>query len=208
VQLFDLPNRGVGVVFRRRGVVTLVAAGAGCALLAACSPSPPAATPTPSITSASPSATPTESAIERQMRLDYEAAEKAYRANIAEQDRQSQLGIAEATPALTSTASGFYLKAVLDGLRSIRNSGWKAVGVTDILGVSRSGWKVDDIRFVSCEDLSRIRFIDKSGKEVKPKGTTLKYLQDLRVHRFKRTWKVIDLESKQVKTFDGVPCGS
>ena len=43
------------------------------------------------------------------MRLDYEAAEKAYRANIAEQDRQSELGVAAKTHALTSTATGNYL---------------------------------------------------------------------------------------------------
>ena len=40
------------------------------------------------------------------MRLDYEAAEKAYRANIAEQDRQSQLGAGDKTHAPTSTATG------------------------------------------------------------------------------------------------------
>ena len=124
MRTFSLPNRGVGVVFERRGAVTLGAVATGCALLAACTPAPqpPAATPTPSVTSASP----TESAIERQMRLDYEAAEKAYRANIAEQDRQSQLGIAEATPALTSTASGLYLSAV-----------WKAFVHSQIRGGRR-----------------------------------------------------------------------
>ena len=55
-----------------------------CALAAACSPDQaPASTPSPT-----PAATtPAESQIERQMRLDYEAAEKAYRANMAEQDR-------------------------------------------------------------------------------------------------------------------------
>ena len=62
-----------------------------CALAAACSQEP-AQTSSPSPTPAA--ATPTESQIERQMRLDYEAAEEAYRANMAEQDRQSELGIA------------------------------------------------------------------------------------------------------------------
>ncbi len=45
--------------------------------------SPPS--PTPAAT------TPAESQIEREMRLDYEAAEKAYRATVAEQDRLAQL---------------------------------------------------------------------------------------------------------------------
>ena len=38
-------------------------------------------------------------------------------------------------------------------------------------------------------------------------GHDCKYLQDLTVHRIKGKWKLFDLESKQVKTFDGVSCG-
>ena len=64
-----------------------------CALAVACTPEQSASAPSPKPASTKP----TESQIERQMRLDYEAAEKAYRANMAEQDRQSQLGITEKT---------------------------------------------------------------------------------------------------------------
>ena len=68
----------------RRGLVTVGAAVACCALTAACTSEPaPGATSSPT----SQAVTPSESQIERQMRLDYEAAEKAYRANMAEQDR-------------------------------------------------------------------------------------------------------------------------
>ena len=66
------------------GFVRVGAAVAGCALVAACTPQPgPTGTPTPAppvTASARPSASPTETEIERQQRLDYEAAEKAYRA--------------------------------------------------------------------------------------------------------------------------------
>jgi ABC-type uncharacterized transport system auxiliary subunit len=56
------------------------AAVACCALAAACTPEPAPS----STTSPSPAATtPSESKIERQMRLDFEAAEKAYRDNMA-----------------------------------------------------------------------------------------------------------------------------
>ena len=76
------------------GFVRIGAAIAGCALVAACTPEPgPTTTPTPAppvSASATPSATPTETEIERQQRLDFEAAEKAYRASIAEQDRLAQ----------------------------------------------------------------------------------------------------------------------
>ena len=60
-----------------------------CALAAACTQEP-AQTSSPSPTPAA--TTPTESQIERQMRLDYEAAETRISSNIAEQDRQSRAG--------------------------------------------------------------------------------------------------------------------
>ena len=77
------------MALRRRGFVSVGAVVASCALAAACT-SVPASTSTPSLT---PAATPpTESQIERQMRLDYEAAEAAYRANRAEQARLYRAG--------------------------------------------------------------------------------------------------------------------
>jgi hypothetical protein len=88
--------------------VSVGAAVACCALAAACTPAAPTSTP-----SSTPAATaPTESQIERQMRLDYEAAEKAYRQNIAEQDRLARAGgVYRATAALKLTAEGEYLSA-------------------------------------------------------------------------------------------------
>ena len=71
-----------------------------CALAVACTPEQPASAPSPTPVST----TPTESQIERQMRLDYEAAEKAYQAALAEQERQAVLGIAKLTPALNASA--------------------------------------------------------------------------------------------------------
>ena len=92
------------------GFVRIGAVIAGCALVAACTPEPgPTTTPThvPSSASPTPSATPTETEIERQQRLDFEAAEKAYRASIAEQDRLAASASSQSTPELerTSTAS-------------------------------------------------------------------------------------------------------
>ena len=121
------------MALRRRGFVSVGAVVACCALAVACTPEQPASTPSPPPIST----TPAESQIERQMRLDYEAAEKAYRANIAEQDRQSQLGVADKTHALTSTATGNYLRFVLQVLRDIRDSDWQAQGTTTIRGVAQ-----------------------------------------------------------------------
>ncbi len=65
------------MALRRRGFVSVGAVVTCCALAAACT-AEPASTSTPAPTPAA--TTPTESQIERQMRLDYEAAETAYRA--------------------------------------------------------------------------------------------------------------------------------
>ena len=98
-----------------------------CALAVACTPEP-ASAPSPTQVST----TPTESQIERQMRLDYEAAEKAYRANIAEQDRLCQCGwrSARQRATLKSTADGRSTSPfTVASLRIIKSQGWRAHGV-------------------------------------------------------------------------------
>ena len=193
------------MALRRRGFVSVGAAVACCALAAACTPEP-APTTTPSPTPAA--TTPSESQIERQIRLDYEAAEAAYRDNMAEQDRQSQLGTAVKTKELTSTASGRYLRFVLEVLSDIGDSGWRAEGVTNIRGVASSGWRKDQVQLTACEDSSAVKFIDKKGRDVTPKNAVRTYVQNLTVNRVGGRWKVSDVESKPVRNYQGAPCAA
>ncbi len=117
-----------------RGFVSVGAVVACCALAAACtSEPPPVITPAPT----SAATTPPESQIERRMRLDYEAAESAYRSAVAEHDRQAQLGIASASK-LKQTATGVYLDFSLRSLRRSRDAGWRANGETRILDIVAS----------------------------------------------------------------------
>jgi hypothetical protein len=193
------------VALRRRGFVSVGAAVACCALAAACTPeSVPVQTSSPTPTATIPS----ESQIERQMRLDYDAAEQAYRDNMAEQDRLYQDGGAvKATPALRSTATGSYLRITLESLRDIRKVGWHAIGGTKIVGVVRNrGWKSGRVELTSCEDNETVRFVDKSGKDVTPKGPAL-YVQALTVIREGGRWKVSTALTTKVGTFEGQPCG-
>jgi hypothetical protein len=193
------------VALRRRGFVSVGAAVACCALAAACTPEP-APTTTPSPTPAA--TTPSESQIERQIRLDYEAAEAAYRDNMAEQDRQSQLGTAVKTKELTSTASGRYLRFVLEVLSDIGDSGWRAEGVTNIRGVASSGWRKDQVQLTACEDSSAVKFIDKKGRDVTPKNAVRTYVQNLTVIRVGGRWKVSDVGSKPARNYQGAPCAA
>jgi hypothetical protein len=183
--------------------VSVGAVVACCALAAACTQEPAqTSSPTPAATA------PTESQIERQMRLDYEAAEEAYRANMAEQDRQSQLGIAMKTRELTSTATDNYLLFVLQVLRDIRDSGWRARGATTIRGVARDGWQEGQVRLMACEDNSAVKFVDKEGRDATPTNVARTYVQNLTVKRVKGGWKVADVETRPVKSYKGVSCAA
>ena len=197
-----------------RGFVKVGAGVAGCALIAACTPNqPPGVTPTPTptvpaTTSPSPTATRTETDIERRMRLDFEAAERAYRASVAEQDRLSRLGVSRATAELKRTSAGSYLEFALMGLREIEESGWRTTGDLRIAGIARGGWQERQVDLVACEDGSKIRIVDKSGRDVTPQKATATYVQNLTIQKYGNDWKVSDISSKPVKTFKGQPCGT
>jgi hypothetical protein len=186
--------------------VSVGAVVACCALAAACTQEP-AQTSSPSPTPLA--TTPRESQIERQMRLDYEAAELAYRTNMAEQDRLYQAGGAvEATPVLEATATGSYLRISLKSLRDVHDASWRATAGTKILGIVRDGgWKGDRVGLTSCEDNEIVTFVDKSGKDVTPRGLAL-YVQALTIVRVSGSWKVSAAMTKKVKTFEGQPCAA
>lgn len=192
------------------GFVRIGAVLTGFALVAACTPDTvPPATPTPappSTVSATLSAPPTESDIERQRRLDFEAAEAIYRSNVQEQQRQAQLGIAKSTPVLRQTSEGEYLDFALQGLRDIKESGWHTAGSLKIVGIARGGWQPERLQLTSCEDGSGIQFLDKSGDDVTPANLTRTFIQDLTLVPNGSSWKLSDIRSVQVKSFDGAPC--
>jgi hypothetical protein len=175
-----------------------------CALATACT-SEPSSTSTPSPTSAA--TTPTESQIERQMRLDYEAAEQAYRANIAEQDRlYGRGGATRATAALRATATGEYLKITVGWLRDFHKSRFRAEGSSRVTGVERTGWKDGRVRLTACEDGSAVRIVDRSGRDVTPPEHR-RFVQSLTAVRTGGQWKVSEQSSKRVRDFEGALCG-
>ena len=192
------------MALRRRGLVSVGAAVACCALTAACTPDPaPASTPSPTSTAA----TPTESQIERQMRLDYEAAEKAYQSALAERERQGALGMAKSTPALKASTTGAYLDLVLKALKYADDRHWRSSGSTRVLGIVRNGWQEQSVRLIACEDSSGVRLRDKAGNDV----TTQKvrtYVQDLTVDHVAGGWKVADMSTTVVRSFEGQPCAA
>ena len=140
------------MALRRRGFVSVGAVVACCALAVACTPEQPASAPSPTPAST----TPTESQIERQMRLDYEAAEKAYRANMAEQDRLYQAGGMLRSNCRRSgqRQPASYLGLALELLRDIKKSGWRATGDTPRSVALRRKWGWQENR-VQTDELRR-----------------------------------------------------
>jgi hypothetical protein len=186
-----------------RGFVSVGAVIACCALAVACTSEQPASAPSPTPVST----TPAESQIERQMRLDYEAAEKAYEAAVAEQERQAGLGLAKLTPALKASAVENYLDLVLRALRYAHDRNWRSNGSTRIVGVVPNGWQERTVRLVACEDSSGVRLIDEGGKDV-TRQKTRTYVQHLTVKNVGGRWKVADTSTTVVKSFEGQPCAA
>jgi hypothetical protein len=139
------------------------------------------------------------------MRLDYEAAEMAYKAALAEQHRQAELGIAKVTPVLKENATGTYLDLVLKILRYANNHQWHSTGSTKVVGIVPNGWQEDTIRLIACEDSSGVRLIDKKGNDVTPQKTR-NYVQDLTVRNSAGRWKIADISTTVVKSFESQPC--
>src|SRR3954447_8355089 len=110
----------------------------GCAAdLSSPSPSP---SPTP------PAQTPTESAQQRQERLDYTAAEKAYRTFRAEYGRVLRAGGAkEPTRVMKATAGGDYLATFTRVIRSYKEAKSHNLGTESIGYVRGVGYSKDEI---------------------------------------------------------------
>jgi hypothetical protein len=105
---------------------TYLGALVACALLPACSPSAGVTpTPTPAVSTPAGQSTPPETEQQRKERLDFEAAEKAYRTFRAEYDRISDTrgGSAKPTKVMTDNAAGPYLKVMSAFLRSKKEKG-------------------------------------------------------------------------------------
>jgi hypothetical protein len=181
-------------------------------LAAGCTPDPgpdPGTSPTPSVSSAAPSPIPTENAQERQQRLDFEAAEKAYLTAAKETDRLAvRGGAAKATPTLTENTVGNYLDFQMEGLRTLKDEDWRADRAGIVAVTARGGWSEKELNFTACEDSSQVKLLNNQDKEVQ-KDRPRRFVQDLTATRADGRWKISDVESTVVKAFDNPPgCAS
>jgi len=176
------------------GAATLSLTGlTGCDLIAQHAP-----LPTLEPTTAS---TPAETKQERAMRVDKEAAEKAYKAARAEGNRLAMAGGAsKPTKALTDNATDSYLEIQMTGLQMLKDKAYHADGQFDTSATANKGWSAKEIGLTACEDASHVRLLDVSGKEVL-KDRNRRFVQTLTAKMVDGRWKIATAESKVVESF-------
>lgn len=126
----------------------------------------PAAAPLPS-PSPPVSQTPTESSEQRQQRLDYEAAEKSYRAFRAEYNRVLRAGGAkEPTPVMKANAGNGYLTEVQKVAEAYKGLGYHQVGTEEIVSIKRGGHSPMSLVIDACEDTRNVHTEDRKGKNL------------------------------------------
>ena len=165
--------------------------------------SEPTPSPSPSLTATSPAPTPTENAQERQQRLDREAAETAYRTADKELARLAMAGGAsKPTKVLLATTGGDYLEVQMSDLKYLKKHGWRTDQPIRSTVVAGGGWSPTKIGLTACVDNSRVRLLNRSGKEV-GKDRPRRLVQTLTATKVSGTWKVTGMEAtKTVKTFE------
>ena len=178
---------------QKRAVRRVAAVVVGGLLLAACSPQPTPPPPAPA-----PVTTPVETQLERQQRLDFEAAEKSYRAFHSEYTRLSQSGgTRQPTAVMKLEAGGPYLQFMADYLAQTQAAGTRAKGVVNITYVRPGVYSPTALDLQICEDGSNVTNVNRQG-EVISRGVAVRLRLD--VHRVGNKWKVWDGDDEEVTT--------
>jgi hypothetical protein len=190
------------VTLKARAFSYLGAFSAVCALLAGCTPADGTIPAPPPATPASASATPPETAQQREERLAYEAAEKAYRTFAAEYARlqQQDEGTGGPTKIMTDNAAGPYLKAMTGFLNYKINHGTHSDRAIRIAYVKRGGYSAEELVLYTCEDGSAIKVLDRKGKQIGHGGTSELKLYARPVDG---RWKIWDGDQTEVAKCDG-----
>ena len=176
----------------------LGAISATCVLLAACTPADGAPVVPPPVSQSAVSATPPETAQEREERLAYEAAEKAYRTFAAEYARLQQVeGPNKPTRLMTDNATGPYLKAMSNFLRYKAKNGRHVDKAVRIAYVRHGGYSKEELILLTCQDGSKVRVFDKSGKQV-GRGSISKLT--LHARPVSGRWKIWSATQEAVKS--------
>lgn len=177
--------------FRHVGGVVVV-----CGLVAACSqPAPQPTTPSPSPRPSSVSTTPAETQLERQQRLDFQAAEKSYRAFRKEYTRLAVSGGSkQVTPVMSLNAAGPYLKVMEYFLTETLREGVHQRGVVTIAYVNHGAYSPQRLTLNVCEDGRKVENWRKGNRV--SNGVAAKL--SLYARKIDGRWKIWDGDDQRV----------
>ncbi|MFT4167353.1 MAG: hypothetical protein QM650_19120 [Microlunatus sp.] len=140
------------------------------------------------------------------MRLDQEAAEKAYLTASKEVGRIAMAGgAAKPTKILLATTAGDYLEVQISELKYLKERGLRADKPVRSTVVANGGWTPTEIGLTACEDATQVRLLKKNGKDFKQENRPQRAIQTLTATKKAGVWKITDLDTKFVKSFDGEP---
>jgi hypothetical protein len=178
---------------------TYLGAVVACALFPACTPSAGVSpTPPPGVSTPAGQSTPPETDQQRKERLDFEAAEKAYRTFRAEYDRISDTpgGSAKPTKLMTDNAAGPYLKVMSSFLKSKKAKGQYEDRRVRIAYVTRGAYSPQELLLMTCEDGTEVGAFDLKGHRV---GHGQASKMTFYVRPVDGRWKVWDGTQEEVK---------
>ena len=176
-------RRAVGVL-----AVACALAGSGCT---GDGPAEPTPSPSPVVQ------TPVETSQERQQRLDYAAAEKAYRTFRAEYQRVLRTGgAAKPTKIMVRTAGGPYLATFAEAIEGYKLAGSHTVGREHVLYVRHEGYAAKSILIWACEDDRKVVTERRKGSD---ESGDLRVVH-LEARLIQGSWKVWKGSGEEVKS--------
>jgi hypothetical protein len=185
-------GEGMGMTRVGRGILTA----ALLCLLTAQGCSGDLTGPSPSLSPTTSAQTPTESAQQRQERLDYAAAEKAYRTFRAEYGRVLRAGGAkEPTRVMKATAGGSYLRELSEIIEAYEGTGAYDRGKERIGYVRAGGYGPNALILDVCEDGRAIT--THSGDKLIPGEIRTAHLQ---ITKAAGEWKISSGTGRKVST--------
>ena len=110
-------------------------------------------------------------------------------------------GASKPTKILLATTAGDYLEVQMSDLKYFKKHGWHADRPIRSTVTASGGWSPTEIRLTACEDGSQARLLNKSGKEVE-KNRPRRMVQTLTATKTSGVWKITDLDTKFVKSFE------
>ena len=166
-----------------------------CVLAAACSPDVAETLP---LSAPSGVFTPPETQLERDMRLDFEAAEKSYRAFRAEYDRIGvRGGTSRATAVMRENAAGPYLQVMTKFSADDKRAGIRQTGNVQIGYVRHISHSPREVSLDTCEDGTKVTNRT-SGGQFQSHGVALKL--SLEFHLIDGKWKIWNGDDKRVSS--------